>query len=73
MGMQLLQNYLLLKNEPQLTMANYTKDGQRIQKPIAREVTSNALMQFRSSKNEDGEYVSQNPIVQTPTTLDELN
>ena len=73
MGMQLLQNYLLLKNEPQLTMANYTKDGQRIQKPIAREVTSNALMQFRSSENENEERVSQNPIVQTPTTLDELN
>mgnify|MGYP005753018473 FL=1 len=73
MGMQLLQNYLLLKNEPQLAMANYTKDGERIRKPIAREVISNALAQFQTPSPEEEERVSQNPFMNPPTSLEELN
>lgn len=70
MGLLLLQNYLLLKDEPQLQTANYTADGQRIRKPVAREVSNHALQQF--AQPEQVEYVDRKPFINPPLTLDDL-
>lgn len=72
MGHQLLQEYLLLKDDPQLQGANFSPDGQRYSKPVAKEVSQRALDQFRREEMTQSESVSEKPLMRNPTSLDDL-